>query len=178
MNLKRLAVDGAIILMSDAHKPGPALGAPNTASLGSSDKKASANSLATTASSAPSQPPASPPPFAAFFAASSLPCTRCARFDGYQMRGVRVDGELPRGVLQREADLIEHSAQLLQREDPQGVGRDGDDSFGALLGAEARREFQALVGQRGQVEAVLVVSSSTRTYCSSRAPPDSLASLS
>ena len=56
--------------------------------------------------------------------------------------------EFPRCVLQREADLIEHSAELLQGENPKRVRRNRHDSFWTLLGTEARGEFQTLVGQR------------------------------
>lgn len=95
-----------------------------------------------------------------------------------------VDDKLARGVLKRERHLIEHGAQLLQRQNPaerrrrpfraqvtpcegvqrsnmaeplpQGVGGDGYDTLRTLFRGKAGRVFQSLVGQRRQVEAGLV----------------------
>ena len=46
---------------------------------------------------------------------------------------------------------------ILKCEDAECVGGDGDDALGALLGGEAGRLLQALVGEWCQVEPVLVV---------------------
>lgn len=79
------------------------------------------------------------------------------RFQANQVRRVPVNDEFPRCVFQRETDLIENSAEFLQRQDSQCIGGNCHDTLGTLLGAETRCELQALVGQRGQVEAILIV---------------------
>jgi len=70
--------------------------------------------------------------------------------------GVGRDGHAARGELERAEFLVEDGAQLLEGEDAQGVHGDGHDALGTLLGGEAGRVLEALVGQRGQVEAALV----------------------
>lgn len=53
--------------------------------------------------------------------------------------------------------LIENSSELLERQDAQRVGGDGDYALGALLRREARGILESLVGERRQMEPVLVV---------------------
>ena len=68
-----------------------------------------------------------------------------------------MDDELPRREVQREGDLVEHGAELLQGEDAESTGGDGHDPLRALLGGEARGEFESVVGERREVEPVAVV---------------------
>ena len=76
-------------------------------------------------------------------------------FSDDQVSGLVVDDKLPGGVVEGEGDLVEDGAQLLQSQDPQGVGGDGDDPLGALLRREAGGVLEALVRQGRQVEPVL-----------------------
>ena len=52
--------------------------------------------------------------------------------------------------------LIEDCSQLLQGQNPQGVGRDGDDAFRALFRGEAGSVLERLVRERCEMEAILV----------------------
>ena len=77
----------------------------------------------------------------------------CFRDD--QVASFVVDDEFSRSVVERKGDLVEDGAQLLEGQNPQSVGRDGDDAFGALLRREPSGILQRLVREGGQVEPVL-----------------------
>merc|ERR1719341_1246483 len=71
--------------------------------------------------------------------------------------GLWVNNKLAWGELQREGDLVEHSAKLFKSKDTQGVRRDRNDALGTLLARESCCIFKSVVGEGCEVESVAVV---------------------